>query len=358
MSFRLPDLFKVLLSDFPRRESNIPYLDCISEIAEVFPLISSGCIEYYLGKGEGRMDLNVNIGYEMNEHKLKLDMERLEELIVDDDLKKSFKPIINFLQEWKKDDFRLSPFIDFVWLVFDIVNPSKKEIHPWFYVMFHSNILTSDPQIKVELIKKTLEELDSMPMNWSDIEKIYYSFPPSTTIRSVGIKPVNEGNSIRTYIYGEQIEDIFTLLETNHWMGDINDLKKAILPFSEISYKYALSIDVGFTLSPKIGIELYPREKHNADMLSLLKERGLCNEHSLEDCLAWQGSVKIQVNDSDHQWPDDYKKEAIRSDGNVEIARLVPLVKIVYQQDIPLSAKLYLYYNANDKTFQHENVTN
>jgi len=355
MSFRLPELFNSLLSDFPRRESNNAYLNCIQNITQAFPLISSGCIEYHLGEGEGRLDLNINIGYEMNEHKLSLDEKILEELIVDEKVKTSFRPILNFLSAWKRDDFPLSPFIDFVWLVFDIIDPDKKEIHPWFYVMFHSNKLTLDTEIKIALIKKTLEKLDCMPQNWPDIEKTYFSFPSGTTIRSIGIKPEYNKNSIRTYVYANQVEDIYSLLQNSQWSGDLEKLKSAIHPFSQLCYKCALSVDVGSALSSKIGIELYPREKYFLKMLELLKELELCSSNALDDFLQWRGNVKIQVQDTDHQWPDAYRREVIQSDGSVKMTRTVPVIKIIYEQDRPLSAKVYLYYNANKNIFQGEN---
>ena len=356
MSFRLPELFNYLLSDFPRRESNNAYLNCIQNIAQAFPLVLSGCIEYHLGEEEGRLDLNINIGCEMNEHKLSLDENLLEELIVDDKLNTSFRPILNFLNAWKRDDFPLSPFIDFVWLVFDIINPEKKEIHPWFYVMFHSNKLTLDTEIKIELIKKTLEKLDCMPQNWVDIENTYFSFPSGTTIRSIGIRPEYNKNSIRTFVFAKQLEDIFSLLQKSHWSGDLEKLKSAIHPFSQLYYKCALSVDVGSALSSKIGIELYPKEKYLLKMLKILKERKLCSSNAVDDFLQWRGNVKIQVKVTDYQWPDAYRRQVIQSDGTVEITRTVQVVKIIYEQGKPLSAKVYLYYNANNDIFQGENI--
>lgn len=357
MSLRLPELFNSLLSDFPGRESNNAYLNCLQHIAEAFPLLLSGCIEYHLGEGEGRLDLNINIGYEMNEHKLSLDEKLLEELIVDDKLNTSFRPILNFLNAWKRDDFPLSPFIDFVWLVFDILNPDKKEILPWFYVMFHSNKLTLDPEIKVELIKKTLEKLDCMPQNWADIENTYFSFPSGTTIRSIGIRPAYNRNSIRTFVFAQQMEDIFSLLQKSHWSGDLEKLKSAMHPFSQFYYKCALSVDVGSALSSKIGIELYPREKYFLKLLELLKELKLCSSNAVDDFLQWPGKVKIQVKDTDYPWPDAYRRQVIQSDGMVEITRTVQVVKIIYEQGQPLSAKVYLYYNANQNIFQGENMS-
>jgi hypothetical protein len=343
MGLRLSQLFSELIQDNKVGDKNGENLQSIARISERLPFLASGCLEYYLGKEEGRMDLNVCVSKELNEHKLSVDWESLKELIHSNKTQKSFRPIIDFWKKWGNDDFGLLPTIDFVWLVFDISKSNTEGILPWYYIMYQSNPLTNDSRVKNALIKRTKEELNLIEVDYQAFENTFLSFPENVSIRSIGFKP-NQSRSIRAYIYTQSMTDLIHLFKICKWPGNTSNFLNEIESFQNLTFKFAIAADFSPSMQPKIGIELYFKEENLERILTLLASKKLCKKETINSLLNWSGEVELDFEEKELNWPSEIVDGIKKPHEKVRIKKNIPLIKLIYEEGKPLTAKIYLYY--------------
>lgn len=349
MKQKLSWLFRLLLADYYTKPKYKDNLKSIEKVGDLFPLLYNGCFEYYLGNEEGRIDVNVCITYEFGEHKLNMDLPALESLISSDEKMAHLKPILTFWENWGNGKILYAPLIDYVWLVFDIEDNNPISITPWHYTMFHANAITRDKQVKSAIIKNLLDELGFTTDHFESYNRVFSNFPDATIIRSLGLKSYHNNKLIRLYVIGEDLKDLYELLENNHWPGNAETLKSQLASFAGMCFKYALALDIGPDVMPKIGLEFYPHRHHFHAFMQQLAEQGLCQEETLHDLLLWTGELELEtLSDTstvlNHNGIGNTPAHHDNLHEKFKVKRSIPLVKFIYEEGKPLVAKAYLYH--------------
>lgn len=343
MKSQLSKLHFGLLQDDKIITTNKEIYQKIEDIGQALPFIASGCFEYYLGENEGQIDLNISLSYELNDHLLEMDWEAFTSLVPDKILQKSFQPIVKFWENWAKEDFRLSPFIDYVWLVFDMPKSENYAIQPWYYIMYQANAITLDTAVKASLIKQSLVELNLNSAQIDIFHEIFSNFPAKISVRSIGFKPL-QNQTIRAYLFAETLVDMFAFLEKYNWPGSIPNFKNELDDFSLLSFKFAIAADFSPEIQPKIGVELYFKDEDFGKILGLLMEKKLCNESTRNALLTWKGEVELDNENDDLHWPKAVQEKLVNAENTFKIKKYIPLIKLIYEEGKTLGAKFYLYY--------------
>jgi len=344
MESRLDTLYETLLEPFKLKEKYNENLNTIFQIGKQFPILSSGCLEYYLKNEEGRIDVNVQLCYEQNENLLNIDHRLNKQLIPSKELQINIQPILNFWDQWRQKSFKLHPFIDYIWLVYDI--DSKNGILPWYYIMITVDSLSKDIEIRNELIKQILIQLGVKVADFKKFSDLFSSFPKDTIIRSIGYKTIGNSSNLRLYIVAKTIENIYEILKANKWQGDLTQLIEEIKPFSSLSYKFALSIDSTPELGKRVGIELWPQTESFDQMMQLLVEKNYCTSETLSDLMNWNG--RVSYNYPNGILLNSKSDEPEKGSDPKNYYRYLPYIKFIYSEGQTMAAKAYLYFSSQE----------
>ncbi len=351
MEHSLEEYLALLQPYFPPTFTGNIYVERIRKIARQLPVLSYGYFECFFGKDCERVDFNVSITGIYNEHKQVYNWFTNEGLISDPVSRATFKEVEPFFRDWIRDDFHLKPFIDEFWLAYDICNPDQESIHPWYYISFTSVPLNQIPSFKATVVARTL---GYFPECFNDgLKEQLYSFfsslSPAILVKSIGIQQNRSVHSLRVYLVMTDYEEVFRFLVQFHWPDSVEDLRHSLDSFALDCPLYGLLVDIGPTLQPKIGVELWFRaERPNRmleDFLDKLIHTGLCTPEQKQSFMDWEGEFTIPHMPNFWAWPTDYLASPDRIAKTVVIRKMARYLKLVYQNGKMLMAKGYLGFD-------------
>jgi hypothetical protein len=133
------------------------------------------------------------------------------------------------------------------------------------------------------------------------------------------------------------------------WTYPTNKLQSLISNLSEFVDYICLSFDVGESILPKIGLEchLSKEPKHETRwqlFLDYLVEKRLCSVAKKDAILAWSGFC--QKASHPELWPENLTQGSLFLGTRVLsiFTRKISHIKIVYEQDNLVEAKVYLWF--------------
>ena len=330
-----------------------PYLSRIKKISAELPVLSFGCFECWLRAEEPRVDFNIAMNGKLNEHRAFCDGLALRTAPGNIPLPPEPNRLYSFFRFWQEKDFYLLPMIQFVWLVYDIPDPSRPAPVPWLYVHFRQTPLNKDPSVRTEIILQIYllwEETESS-CNSAYLRTFLISVTPSIQILSLGKPTSRQGHGLRLYLKIKTFDELTEFLLTKYWPGRVKDLQEKLHSLIPLADFFCLIIDLGddFTIHPKIGIECWFDENRVQAQLGKftqqLVNRGLCDQMKREEILKWSGTFEVETKPEFWSWPDSRRVDQDREPKKILIRRMIHYIKIMYEPDKELVAKAYLYFD-------------
>ncbi|RDB03383.1 hypothetical protein [Runella aurantiaca] len=324
------------------------YLNRIQAIAERLPVLSLGSFECWLDANEPRVDFNVCINPRLNEQIVIRDWRQEASLLESDEFCEMRERIRFFCGLWSQKDFFLNSLLGELWQVYDIADPTDSQLPvPWIYITFLENIFDGDQSIKTEIIAKTLPLLDSsLP---SELTNTFFahlrSLPSSIRIGPIGIQKRNKKTSLRLFLEIKTLDEILAVLSLLQWPGNLDELRESVAIWTDSRLFLGLALDFDGTFQPKIGIEChFPRERLQPDLISFtqhLSELGVCFEAKKQAIIGWNGRFDVETKADFWSWPDRILQTPESIPRQVSIQRIANFVKLIFEPNKPLIAKVY-----------------
>lgn len=265
-----------------------------------------------------------------------------------------WQQIGHFSQEWSTDSSLYSQ-VHNVWLEFDVSSLSNSIASPSFFFALYpihadSNHTTSSAHshqwVTQIALKLLLNREISRPIQ-HQIFKCFDTLPPEAYVFQIGVMLSRNTDVIRICIRDIAPEHILDYLTQLSWPGSLEELRFLLAQLSGLVDRIDLDLDVGETIAPKLGLECYLEqqplvEPRWAEFLDHLVASNLCVSSKRDDLLAYPGHVR-QSHRPD-LWSPQLKQFSNLLGSRYEMVLMKGLhhIKIVYQPEMPLSAKAYL----------------
>ncbi|HEY9651532.1 MAG TPA: methyltransferase domain-containing protein, partial [Coleofasciculaceae cyanobacterium] len=169
------------------------------------------------------------------------------------------------------------------------------------------------------------------------------------TISHFGAMLSRSTQAVRVNVEGIPPEHLLNYLIQLGWQGSKNTLSPLILTLFELVDNLVLSLDIGETIYPRIGLECFLAKQFRPDFrwhvfLNYLVANNLCTPAKQEALLAWPGFSRKA--DNPEVWPKSLRAGDLLLGAKALSAfwRTINLIKIVYQPDSTLEAKAYLAF--------------
>lgn len=325
----------------------------IHNISAQLPVLSEGCFECWLAPRDTRVDLNACINPRRNEHLLVGDWSKTP-AYADTCFDEQWLQVRDFCRRLGEKDFFLQSLVDTLWWMHNIPEPEQSTPFPWCYVSFLKTALDNDPAIKTEMAVKALQYLTKAfsPSDIRAIHRLLYQMPPNFRTQAIGLKNTPEGHFFRLYLDINSLDDLHNYLEQEHWPGGLQALKSTLAPWTTPAYSLRLSLDFNKTLQPKIGVECYffpeQLQRDLAFYTDRLVDAGLCSAAKREALLKWNGAYELETAPAFWAAPSGTPAAASHQPLHVQIKRMISAIKMVYEPEKPLRAKVYLRFQKQD----------
>ena len=251
-----------------------------------------------------------------------------------------------FYIHWADTKSPLYENVSLIWLEFDIVDSQKIEspIPSLFFCLKELRSVDSTVPVHKADAKKTqqvtefaLKTLLGNPVPSKlnqNLSLCFNSIPVEGQVAHIGIMLSRGSDSIR--VCAEIPKDqVLEYLSHVGWSGSINEVKNIVSTFSPCVKRIHITLDVGDSIFPNIGIEFIfntlPEIEPGLPLfLNLLIDEKMCTPEKRDALLTWPGySLEIYPNDS---WPSI-------------LWRRLSHIKITCQPGSSLSAKAYLWFS-------------
>lgn len=308
---------------------NKDYKKRIMEISSNLPMLSLGCLECYWGKGENRVDLNVCVSSRANEFRSLYQWISANRKSSRWHQGSTWEWIERFCIECCSPAFFLYPFINDLWLVFDLADPKTQTEIPWFYIRFNPGPLTRDRIFKTEVVFSSLSYLNILTDKHllKCLRSFFLNLPSFAEVSAIGLQHDWPGKGLRVYLLFHQYKDLIRFLSQN-WPGDVHDLYRQTFALAGDCHDIGLAVNLVPDLQPRIGIELWHnQERPNKGITKLshqLVDLGLCTVEQQQSFLGWESEIVL---------PD-----------KVTIKKMSRYVKLVFETGLPMTAKGYLFF--------------
>jgi hypothetical protein len=260
----------------------------------------------------------------------------------------------SFCEQWSQKDFFLQPLLGELWQIYDLTDPDESPL-PWFYISYIKTIWDQDPEMKAEIILKSLECLQTGfdAALLAQLRHMLYQFPPHVRVSSIGIKQGPQGPFARIYSEYTHFSALLDMLKVLRWPGNLSDLQMQMNEWADRSIAFGLSLDLHEGIQPKIGIECHFDDAQLTRQMGAFTDalcvQGLCTRAQQEALLAWDGYCEIPSDTLQWSWADRYQTGAEVMPPEQRIKRMNRYIKMVYEPGKPLLAKAYLFFSRLSK---------
>jgi hypothetical protein len=189
------------------------------------------------------------------------------------------------------------------------------------------------------------------------VEKLPAHVAPSY----VGLMLSRQPFSLRAQFSGFNRNSLLEFLDALQFDAVPESFSAALDLSDRYFHAFVFCIDLMPDLSPRLGIELFPRQyrdgMNDAVFLEALVYEGLCSDAKREGALAWPG--RIQPGEEAHAWPEQLLIESLAKpiDEFGLIERQINHYKLVSTPGHPVDAKIYLAANHLWASFTGDNAS-
>lgn len=176
------------------------------------------------------------------------------------------------------------------------------------------------------------------------------ALPPGAQSPVAAVLPARNTGAIRLVLDGIAAAEVLPYLERIGWPGPRDRVAQALPGLAARCDYLWLDLDVDTTLAPKVGVECVfhsgPAQAGWPAFFAYLAELGLCRADKGAAVLAYPGTLAADA--AGAAWPAPLREVAavLGPIGYRRLVREIHHVKLVFEADRPLEAKVYLaaYY--------------
>ncbi len=342
MNLSTRDYLEVVRSYFPPPLISLAHASLIAQIAEVLPLSSNFGFECKLYEASPEADFLVAVIPSDGSLKLWADPASLSRL--PDDADSSWKAIQSVLSDWSREN-DLQAVHD-AWLEFDVPSGYTGPPSPSFFFGFDDEHARNYPELTLQLIPRLL----GRPLEESRRRKLQTCFdrlPQDALIFQVGLMLPRAKQDIRLCTRRIRPAEIPMYLERIGWPGSLERVRKLVKEIDPFVDGINADFSIGDDIDPVIGLECVvldgPEAKAKVTaFIDHLVAEGACLREKGDAIFEWLGYATEQSDPS--RWPAHLLKgsEAMGPDILSTFARTLNHIKIGFQPNGPLAAKVYL----------------
>jgi hypothetical protein len=266
--------------------------------------------------------------------------------------------IRNFCNNWANSASILYDKIDNIWLEFDSAGLPPEVPVPSIFLSLKSIESDSSNPIKFGitanphqwLTETALKFLFGRTISVPFERKLFDCFnllPDGAWISQIGAMLARQVEPVRVCITDISTDKLLDYLSRIGWAGSISKLEAFVSELSSFVDRIDLDLDVGDIILPKIGLECSFNRQPQFEprwqlFLNRLVETGLCIPAKRDALLAYPGYSHERANRE--LWPSNILRVSNLLWPQVSsiFLRRFSHIKIVYQPDIPVEAKVYL----------------
>ncbi len=350
----LADIMPLLLADLPAALTTTESLPALQKTAIHLAPILRGGFECRLG-AVPQIDLQQCIA--ADDRQVALLHAYLTEIIAkDDSANPMWTRLLTFVSEWQESSSFLRSTISEIWLEFDAepemaaTQPTVTPLPAFFFG------LPQNASASVDSIAASENVLDQLlgREHWSalqhNLHRCFDACPEEAFVSHIGVMLSRSTEALRINIKRLQPDTVIAYLQQVDWPGDADELAKLMDVLDGHVDRITLCLDVGRTLSPRVGLECIllkqpPEEARWGSLLAHLVEQGLCLPEKASALLRWPGRTTPLTTTVD--WPDRLICTSLQQspDHFTSIVRRLSHIKVVYQPTAPLEAKGYLWFS-------------
>ncbi|MEM1153591.1 MAG: hypothetical protein AAGI44_05585 [Pseudomonadota bacterium] len=262
--------------------------------------------------------------------------------------------VVEFLQQWCKPSHPFHKRIAGVWLEYDLPEQAAPGTAlPGIFLDFEP--VDASPESRAAL----RDVLQQLLLQWAgqgdvlaylDVLEGYLSaLPPTVGLSYLGLMASRDPFSLRVQFSGFSGETMHAFLQATSLQATpalADHLAEAVTLADEMCQSWVACIDLLPQLSPRVGLELFPSQYHEAVsdevVIAKLMARGLCCQQKGQEALAWRG--RLTPREAQALWPDDLLMESLlrNADEFGVIERRINHFKLLAEPQRALQAKVYL----------------
>ncbi|MBW4553464.1 MAG: hypothetical protein KME35_20470 [Aphanocapsa sp. GSE-SYN-MK-11-07L] len=335
MNYSMQDYLKIVT---PHLRSDLVSPEAFSHIqslAQIFPSVSLAGMECRLGETQSRVDFQVSLP--------RLTLNLPQQFLTH----RVWQFFQEFCQEWTEPTSFLYQGVERIWMEFDLDGQQWQVPLPCIFLQFNQETV-----IDAEGLSQMAQRLFNHqipPLLESNIRRCADSLPIDATISHLGAMLSRPANAVRVNVRGISPEQLSDYLMQIGWSDPTNTFSTLTSTLSKFVDSILLSVDVGDTVLPRIGLEcfldnqLYEEPRWEL-FLDYLVEEGLCAPAKKNSLLNWPGFS--QKSSAPDLWPSNisFGDRLLGSRAVSLFYRWISHIKLVYQSGIPLEAKGYLAF--------------
>ena len=338
MNVSLKDYMKAIAPDLRPELVSAETCGEIEKLAQIFPPCYLAAFECFLGADESRVDFQV----QLPSHLLNLPESFLQSVL--------WQGLQDFYREFADPttSFFIHHTVTALSVEFPLAERPLSNPEPWILLTLNRESVT-DAQTLIDIVLKLRNFPVSSKLE-SNINLCYDALPPEGKIVSLGAMLSPENQALRLGLKDISPQQLLDYLEQIGWQDPSDRLSSLVLTLSEFIDEIGLEIEIGDTVSPRIGIECFFDKQPFSEpqrwevFLEHLVTQGLCTAARKEALLAWPGFT--QKADRPELWPSNlvWGDMFMGSDGFSIFSRTIYEIKIVYHPGKPLSAIAYVVF--------------
>jgi hypothetical protein len=286
----------MILSPAYYLEANRPYfplalvppdaLDRIRPVADLLPPVSNVAIECRLQADADNVDFIPQFIQRGGSGR------KLAHYRPDDPI---WSTIGRFCRQWLQPGTPLQEKIHAIWLEFDISAAATELPQPSIFVGFAG---VGDPAYYQQLAESSVGLLQTdllSPSFRQNLAACFTNLPAPANLFSIGLMLARRYDRARVCIGRLPPAHLLTYLQNIGWPGSLHEVQQFATNLSPLVDEYGLALDVGETITGKLGIECYlyesspQREPRWSQLLDYFVSLGQCAPEKKEALLRWPG---------------------------------------------------------------------
>jgi hypothetical protein len=265
-----------------------------------------------------------------------------------------WQQLSQFSENWIIPGSLLYETIEDIWLEFDLDEHSHTPSAAcWFFTLCNDSFKDLSIEVKTSKLIKLASILQNRTVDEGQANLIRHCLsilPEGASIVELGAMLTRKEAPLRLHILGIPPATIPS------YLAQIQDLEidpafdRIVTIFSQFTDRMSLCFDLKEKIGSRIGLECFLDKQPKKDprwysLLDLLVEMGCCSSQKRDGLFNWPG-LQQQKSVFD-VWPRDLNNLKPSMDPNYlsVFYRTINHIKLVYQPDLPLQAKVYLGFN-------------
>ena len=260
----------------------------------------------------------------------------------------AWQQIRDFCTVWENSHSPLHGKLINCWLEFDVAGSD----YPWSPSFFFG-LPPLLPGMRAEsdlTVREALTQLAPSSLasaRGKQLDTVLDRLPETAYAFQIGVMLSRSVEAIRVCIRGMTTEELVPYLERIEWPGNVSDLQAVIQRYGPLCERVDLDIDVGSRIGHKVGLEFsFGRDASTItrmeQFLSCCVEDQLTSSLKADALMGYNGYIKQGLDAS--RWPKPLVEQARAASAEAcnYLLLWIHHIKLVCQQDTPLSGKAYL----------------